>query len=100
MFELDENRLFAYAESYLPMKMIPHHWQLFANQQTDLLLLPPFNRDLAIIQEWCNHWCIILNPNQTKALVVSRSKTVSLNHGDSVLSVVLSELVQASTSSA
>ena len=29
------------------------------------------NRDLARIQEWCNHWCMILNPNKTKAFVVS-----------------------------
>ena len=24
------------------------------------------NRDLARIQEWCNHWCMILNPNETR----------------------------------
>ena len=29
------------------------------------------NRDFARIQEWCNRWCMILNPNKTKALVVS-----------------------------
>ena len=33
MFELVENRL-------LPMQMTPHYWQLFASQQTDLMLLP------------------------------------------------------------
>ena len=26
---------------YLPIQMTPHCWQLFASQQTDLLLLPP-----------------------------------------------------------
>ena len=31
------------------------------------------NRDLAKIQKWYNHWCLIVNPNKTKALVVSRS---------------------------
>ena len=36
----------------------------------------------------CNHWCIILNPNKTKALVVSRSRTVSPPQGDLVLSGV------------
>ena len=40
------------------------------------------NRDLARIQEWCNHWCMILNPNKTKGLVVSRSRTVFPPHGD------------------
>ena len=43
---------------------------------------------LARIQEWYNHWCMILNPNKTKALVVSRSRTVSPPHDDLVLSVV------------
>ena len=28
------------------------------------------NMVLARIQEWCNHWCIILNSNKTKAFVV------------------------------
>ena len=45
------------------------------------------NRDLAGIQEWCNHWCMILNPNKTRALVV-RSRTVNPPHGDLVLAVV------------
>ena len=44
--------------------------------------------DLARIHEWCNHWCMILNPNKIKALVVSRSRTVSPPHGDLVLSGV------------
>ena len=46
------------------------------------------NRDLARILEWCNHWCIILNPNKTKVFVVSRSKTLILPYGDLVLSGV------------
>ena len=33
MFELVENRLYAYS-------VTPHHWQLFTSQQTDLLLVP------------------------------------------------------------
>ena len=41
MFELVENRLFAYADDSI----------LFANQQTDLLLLPSFNPLLPI---WMN----------------------------------------------
>ena len=44
--------------------------------------------DLAKIQEWCNHWCMTLNISKTKALVVSRSRTVSPPYGDLVLSGV------------
>ena len=43
------------------------------------------NRDLARIHEWCKHWCMILNPNKTKALVFSRSRTVNPPHDDGVL---------------
>ena len=43
-------------------------------------------RDLARIQEWCNHWDMILNPNNTKALVIRRSRTVNLPLGVLVLS--------------
>ena len=46
------------------------------------------NRDLDLIQEWYNHWCMILHPNKTKALVVCRSRTVNPSHGDLVLSGV------------
>ena len=46
------------------------------------------NKDLARIQEWCNHWCMILNPNKTKDLVVSRSMIVNPSDGDLVLSGV------------
>ena len=86
---------------YFPMQMTPHYWQLFASQQTDLLLLDvaaSLNRDLARIQEWCNHCCMILNPNKTKSLVISRSRTVGPLHGDLVLSGFISELVPTSTS--
>ena len=44
------------------------------------------NWDLARIKEWCNHWCMILNPNKTKTLVVCRSRTLNPPHGDLVLS--------------
>ena len=67
------------------MLMTPHYYQLFAGQQTNLLLLPPFNRDLANFQEWFNHYCMILNPNKSKALMVSRSRTVNPPHGGLVV---------------
>ena len=46
------------------------------------------NRDLARIQEWCNHWYMILNPKKTDALVVSWSRTANPPHGDLVFSGV------------
>ena len=37
MFELN-------GKQYMPMLMTPHYLQLFASQQTELLLLPPLTR--------------------------------------------------------
>ena len=46
------------------------------------------NRDLARVQEWCTHWCMLLNPNKTQAFVVSRSRSVNPPQDDLVLSRV------------
>ena len=35
-----------------------------------------------------NDWCMMLNPNKTKVLVVTRSRTVNPPYGDLVLSGV------------
>ena len=69
MFELVENRLYAYA-------VITHYWQLSQRQQTYLLLLPP------LTSTWLGFRSgaitgTILNPNKIKALVVNRSRTVN-----------------------
>ena len=81
MFELVENRLFAYADDSTLLVVV--------RKPTDRpAVAASLNRKLPSIQEWCNHWCMILNPNKTMALVVSRSRTVSPSHGDLVLSGV------------
>ena len=78
---LVENRLFTYADDSTLLSVVRKP----ADRPAVAVYL---NRDLARIQEWCNHWCMILNPNKTKALVVSRSSTVNLPHGDLFLSGV------------
>ena len=70
------------------MKMTPHYCQLFCKQADKPAVDASLNRDFGRIQEWCNHWCMILNPNKTKALVVRRSRTMSHPHGDLDLSGV------------
>ena len=75
MFELVENRLFAHADDSTLLTVV--------HKPADRPAVgASFNRDLARIQEWCNHWCMILNPKKTKALVVCRSGTVNPPHGD------------------
>ena len=77
MFELVENKLFASDDSTL---------LAVVRKPADRPAVSAFfNRDLARIQNWCNHWCMTTGSWQTKALVVSRSRTVSPPHGDLVL---------------
>ena len=78
MFELVENRLFTFADDSTLLAVV-------CKPEDRPAVAASFNRDLARIQEWFNHWCMILNPYKTKALVVSRSQTVSLPHVDLVL---------------
>ena len=79
MFELVENRLYANADDSTLLAVVRRP----ADRPAVACSL---NRDLARIQEWCNHWCMILNRNKIKALVVSRSRTVNTPHGDLDLS--------------
>ena len=64
MFEQVEYRLFAYADDSTLLSVV----RKLADKPA---VAASLNRDLARIQEWCNHWCMILNSNRTKAFVVS-----------------------------
>ena len=68
LFELVENRLFANADDSTLLAVV-------RNPAERPAVAASLKRDLAKIQERCNHWSMILNPDKTKALVVSRSKT-------------------------
>ena len=81
MFELMEKRLYAYADNFTLQAVVRKPIDRPA-------VAASLNRDFARIQEWCNQWCMILNPNKTKALVVSRSRTANPPHSDLVLSGV------------
>ena len=75
MFELVENRLYANADDSTSLAIVCK-----ASGRTEVAA--SFYRDLARIQEWCNQWNMILNPNKTKDLVVIRSITENPRHGD------------------
>ena len=72
MVELVENRLFSNADDSTQLAVV--------RKPADRPAVAASH--LARIQEWCNHSCMILNPNKTKALVVRGSRTVSPPHGD------------------
>ena len=75
MFDLVENRLFAYADDSTLLAVIRRP----SDRPT---VAASVNRDLARIHEWCGHWCMLLNQKKSKGLVVSRSRTVYPPHGD------------------
>ena len=78
MFDLVENKLFAYADDSTLLAVVRNPADRHAAAAS-------LNRDLARIKEWCNHWCMILNNNKNKALVVSRSRTVKPLYGETSL---------------
>ena len=75
MFDLVENRFFTYADDSTLRAVIRRS----SDRPT---LVVSVNRDLARIHERCGHWCMLLNPKKSKALVVSRSRIVYPPHGD------------------
>ena len=81
MFELLVTRLYDYADDSTILAVI-------RKPAEGPAVAASLNRDLARIQEWCNHWFMKLNPNKTMALVVSISRTVNPPNGDLVLSGV------------
>ena len=81
MFELAENTLYADADDSTQLSVV-------CKPEDRTAVAASTHRDLARIQEWCNHWCMILNPNKIKALVVSGSRTLNSPNGDMVLSGV------------
>ena len=81
MFVMVENSQYAYADDSTLL--------LAVRKPADRpAVAASLNRDLARIQEWCNRWCMMLNPHKIKALVISRSRTVNPPGGDLVLSGV------------
>ena len=81
MFELVEKWLYAYADDATLLVVLRKPADRPA-------VAASLNRDLTKIREWCSHWCMILNPNKTKVLVVNRSRAVNPPSGDLVLSGV------------
>ena len=79
MFDLVENRLFAYADDSTLLAVIRRP----SDRPT---LATSVNRDLARIHEWCGRYCMLFNQKKSKALLVSRSRTVCPPHGDLGLS--------------
>ena len=90
MFALVENRLFAYADDSKLLAVV-------RKKADSIVVAASLNRDLARIQEWWNHSCMILNPSKTRSLVVDQGLW-TLNMVSWPCRGFLSELVLTSTS--
>ena len=77
MFELVENRLYAYSDDSTLLAVVRKPADRPA-------VAASLNRDLTRIQEYCNHCLMILIPNKTKVFVDSKSMTVNPPQGDMV----------------
>ena len=64
MFEPVENRIFVYADDSTLLAVV----YKAVNRPA---VAASISRELAKIEEWCNYWCMILNPNKTMALAVN-----------------------------
>ena len=81
MFELVENGLYGYADESILLPVV----RKLADRPA---VAASLKKKFARIQDFGNFWCMILNPNKIKALVVSRSRIVSPPHGHLVLAMV------------
>ena len=66
---VDDTTLFAYVDHV-------HSGAQVANQ---------LNTHLSIISDWCNMWSMLLNPNKSHSLVVSRTRSQQLPHPPLIL---------------
>ena len=78
LFEVVENRLVNYADDSTLYAIVKR-------PSSRLSVAESLNRDLARISDWCKQWMMKLNPNKTKTLIVSRSRTLTPAHSDLVL---------------
>ena len=65
----------------MPMLMIPPYWQLYRKPADSPIFAASRNRDLARIQEWCNHWCMILNPKDRDGMPRARGIAAYVRNG-------------------
>ena len=47
----------------MPKRMTPNYMPVVGQRADRPVVAASHNRDLSRIQEWCNHWGVILNPS-------------------------------------
>ena len=66
-----QNKLVGYANDSTLLCKIPH-------PRDRSSLAASLNDDLAVINDWCCRWGMLVNPSKTRGMLISRSRTVEL----------------------
>ena len=69
LFIIVENKLYGYADDSTLVAVVPSPGERVAVSES-------MNLDLNRVSVWCNLWGMKLNASKTKAMIVSRSRTV------------------------
>ena len=73
-----ENNMFNYADDSTLVAVVPSVRDRAAARES-------LNRDLQRMKMWCHRWDMMLNPEKTKTMIVSRSRTIIPSHGPLLL---------------
>ena len=67
MFEVVENRRYAYADHYKLLAIVC--------KPTDRpAVAASLNRDFDRIEEWCNHWCIVMQSKKNTMVFLNKKQ--------------------------
>ena len=69
LFSILENKLIGYADDFTLMAVVP-------SPGARVTVAESLNRDLVRVNAWCDLWGMKLNASKTKAMIVSRSRTM------------------------
>ena len=82
-----ENVLVGYADDSTLIATVPR-------PSDRISVVSSLNRDLIRIGEWCSAWGMLVNPSKTKAMVISRSRTIAPPYPDLVLNGTVIDMVK------
>ena len=71
LFSILENKLIGYSDDSTLMAVVP-------SPGARVTVAESLNHDLVRVNAWCDLWGIKLNASKTKAMIVSRSRTMRL----------------------
>ena len=81
-----QNELVGYADDSTLLCRIPH-------PRDRSSVAASLNDDLSVIRNWCSRWGMLVNPSETKGMLISRSRTVEPLFPDLIVDGTVVEIV-------